>query len=151
MAENTIIEPQEPSEAQKRITQLSDKVRTTSEERDEKNRLLKESTEKIATLERENTFNSGFVDVLSTHTAAKDHRDDIKAKVLSTGMSVEDAAYAVLGKAGKLGGTHTSNPTHQVAGSTTAPNNPQISGEKKVAEMTQAERRDALSKDLMWS
>lgn len=149
MADEIIIDPQEPSEAQKRITQLSEKVRLTSVERDEKDRLLGESNKKIAELERENTFNSGFVDVLSTHAAAKDHKDDIKAKVVA-GMSIEDATFAVLGKAGKLG-TQPQTPTHQVAGGGSAPNNPQQGAEKTVSEMTQAERRAELSKDLIWS
>lgn len=146
MAEDTIIEP--VSESQKRITQLSDKVRTTSEERDEKVRLLELSNTKVATLERENAFNSGFVDVLSTHSAAKDHKDDIKAKVL-TGMSVEDATFAVLGKAGKLGASLPQNTTNHVAGGS-SPTTQTQTADKSVAEMNQDERRAQLSKDLIW-
>lgn len=146
MAEETIIEP--VSESQKRITQLSEKVRTTSEERDEKARLLDESVTKIATLERENAFNSGFVDVLSIHSAAKDHKDDIKAKVLA-GMSVEDATFAVLGKAGKLGASQSQNTVNQVAGGS-SPTTQTANAEKSVKEMTQDERRSQLSKDLIW-
>lgn len=146
MADDSIIEP--VSESQKRITQLSEKVRLASEERDEKARLLEESTTKIATLERENAFNSGFVDVLSTHSAAKDHKDDIKAKVLS-GMSVEDATFAVLGKAGKLGASQPQNTANHVAGGS-APTTQTQTADKSVKEMTQDERRSQLSKDLIW-
>jgi hypothetical protein len=135
------------SEAEKRIKQLSEKVRLTSEERDEQVKLAKEKDDKIATLERENAFNSGFSDVLGTHQAAKDHKDEIKAKVM-TGYSVEDATYAVLGKAGKLGGIPTAPPS-PAGGSAT--NTITSTGQKTTQEMTQAERREALSKDLLWT
>lgn len=145
----TGLEINEPSPAEARIKQLSEKVRLTSEERDEKDRLLNESKTKITELERENAFNSGFVDVLSTHSQAKDHKDDIKAKVLS-GMSVEDATFAVLGKAGKLGNqapVETPNP----AGGSATTQLPANGGAKTPSEMTQEERRAQLEKDIMWS
>ncbi len=91
---NEIINSDE-TESQKRIKQLSDKVELTAKERDEKDKLLNESNTKIATLEKENAFNSSFSDVLGTYSAAKDHKDEIKAKVLA-GYSTEDAALAVL-------------------------------------------------------
>lgn len=130
------------SEAEKRIKQLSEKVRITSEERDERDNLLKERENRIAELERENSFNSGFVDVLASHSAAKDHKDEIKAKVLS-GYSVEDATYAVLWKAGKLGqviAQETANP----AGGSATTNVSQ--GEKPLAEMSRDEKREMLLK-----
>ncbi len=136
----------QPSPGEERFKQLSEKVRITSEERDEKDRLLKESGEKIATLEKENAFNTGFVDILSTQPAAKDHKDEIKAKVMS-GYTVKDAMFAVLGEAGKLG-TPVVTPDNPAGGSatTTVPQ-----GKKSVAEMTQAERREVLANDLAWS
>lgn len=136
------------SEAEKRIKQLSEKVRLTSEERDEKEKLLKETTEKLSVLEKENSFNSTFVDVLGTYSQAKDHRDEIKAKVLA-GYTVEDATLAVLGKAGKLGGTLTPTYTPQVAGGSAATTMTN-SANKEVKDMTQAERRAQLEKDLIW-
>ena len=87
---------------EKRIKDLSEKVKLTAQERDEQKNLLGERDKTIAELQRENAFNSGFADVLGSHSAAKDHKEEIKAKVLS-GYSVEDATFAVLGKAGKLG------------------------------------------------
>lgn len=143
--ENIIIE--QPSESEKRIKQLSEKVRLTSEERDEKAKLVEEKDKKIVELERENAFNSGFVDVLGTHSAAKDHKDDIKAKVL-TGMSVEDATFAVLGKAGKLG-TKAPEAVSPAGGSAT--NTITAGNEKTPAEMTQAERRAELDKIMVWT
>lgn len=152
MAEDIIEKPVETlelenklSEGDKRIKQLSEKVRLTSEERDEKDKLLKESGEKIATLERENSFNSGFADMLGTYTAAKDHREDIKAKVLS-GYTVEDATLAVLGKAGKLTGV-TITPQSPAGGSATT--TVTSTQDKEVKDMSQAERRAQLAKELV--
>ncbi len=129
-----------------RINELSEKVKLTSQERDEKDRLLKESGEKIATLEKENAFNSGFSDVLGTHSAAKDHKDEIKAKVLA-GYTVEDATYAVLGKAGKLGGAA---PVQAQVGGGSADTTITQTSNKTVQEMSLSEKRDQLSKDLLW-
>lgn len=130
----------EPSEAEKRIKQLSEKVKMTSEERDEKDRLLKEQSEKTSVVERERDFYAGFSDVIATHPAAKDHKEDILAKVKS-GYSVEDAAYAVLGKAGKL--SVPAQDTISTAGGSATTSLPS-SGEKSPQEMTQEERRKAL-------
>lgn len=145
--EPTTIQPQVPQEtpAQDRIRQLSEKVELTSKERDEKDVLLKAANEKNAALEKENAFNTGFVDVLATHTAAKDHKDEIKAKVLA-GYSVEDATFAVLGKAGKLGGA----PVQREIAGGSAPHNVQGAPEKSVKEMTTAEKRAVLEKELIW-
>lgn len=149
MAETKIIEPQaqpvELSRAEERIKQLSEKVELTAKERDEQTKLVKERDEKISTLEKEGAFNSGYADVLATYPVAKDHKDEIKAKVLQ-GMSVEDATFAVLGKAGKLG---SQGPMAQVAGGSAATTMPQ-GGQKEVKDMTQAERRSQLEKDLLW-
>ena len=134
------------NKVQKRIKDLSDKVRIASEERDEQKRLLEESNKKIADLGKDNAFNAGFADILATHSAAKDHKDDIKAKVLA-GYSVEDAAFAVLGKAGKLGQPQTVQtpppPRDNPAGGS-AINQPNTGGIKSVNEMTRDEKRAAL-------
>lgn len=149
MAEETIITPQvqpvELSRAEERIKQLSDKVELTAKERDEKEALIKDKDAKISLLEKENTFNSGFADMLGTYSAAKDHKDEIKAKVVA-GYTVEDATLAVLGKAGKLGAVA---PTPQVAGGSATTTVTQDSN-KSPKDMTQAERREQLSKDLAW-
>ena len=131
--------PQEPTRSEERITQLSDKVKTEAEGR------LKAETEK-ADAERRAEFAEGFVDIVTTQPAAKDHKEEIKEKVLK-GYSVQDATYAVLGAAGKLGGTPA--PTPQVAGGSAATTMPQ-GGQKEIKDMTQAERRDILSKELLW-
>lgn len=135
------------SRSQTRIKELSDKVELTSKDRDEMKSLVGERDKKIVELERENSFNSGFVDILGTHAAAKDHKDEIKAKVL-TGYTVEDATFAVLGKAGKLG-TVPQTPAPQVAGGSATTN--AQSGQKEVKDMTLAEKREILAKDMVWN
>ncbi len=67
---------------------------------------------------------------------------------MESGYTVEDATYAVLGKAGKLGGAKPLTPTNPAGGSaaTTVP-----TGTKSVAEMSQAERRAQLEKDIVWN
>ena len=131
------------NKVEKRIKDLSEKVRLTSEERDEQKHRLEESVKKIADLEKENVFNTGFVDILANHSAAKDHKDEIKAKVLA-GYSVEDAAYAVLGKIGKLGQPiQSALPKENPAGGS-AVNQPTIGGEKKINELSRDEKRAKL-------
>ena len=131
----------QPSESEKRIKQLSEKVRLTSEERDEQARLLAVESGKTATAEKERDFYQGFSDVVSSNPMAKDHKDEIKAKVLS-GYTVEDATFAVLGKAGKLGQPKIEEPQSPAGGS--APTTPPQSGVKSPQEMTQEERKAAL-------
>ena len=139
-------EIEKDSKVEKRIKDLSEKVRLTSEERDEQKRLLGERDKKIADLEKENAFNTGFADTLATHPEAKDHKDEIKAKVLG-GYSVEDATFAVLGKAGKLAQPTPPPPLppENPAGGS-AVNQPITGGEKKIGELTRDEKRSELLK-----
>jgi hypothetical protein len=148
MADETITQPTpvpaapEVSPAQERITQLSDKVKTVSEEKDK-------ALADASAAEKRATFAEGFADVLGTQPAAKDHKDEIKAKVLA-GLSVEDATFAVLGKAGKLGNAPIAPiPTTPAGGS--AATVPAQTGEKSIGDMTQAERRAEIAKTLDWS
>lgn len=147
MADETIItEPTQVQEevktspAQERINELSDKVKNTAGERDA-------ATAKAEEAERRAAFAEGFVDIVSTNPAAKDHKDEIKEKVLK-GYSVQDATFAVLGAAGKLGGQAPVVPTQVAGGSATTTVTQQAT--KSPTEMSQAERRAQLEKDLMW-
>ena len=144
MADETINPPApvveaQPSRAEERITDLSNKVQTIASERDTAN-AAREAAEKRA------AFAEGYADIVATHPAAKEHKDEIAAKVTS-GMSVEDATFAVLGKAGKLG-AQVLAPASPVGGS--APNVITGSVEKPIGEMTLAEKREQLSKEIVW-
>jgi hypothetical protein len=130
--------PKEPSRAEERITQLSDKVRQEAE-----GRVAAEA--KATEAERKAAFAEGFVDIVATNPEAKDFKADIQAKVMA-GYSVQDATFAVLGAAGKFGSSPT--PTSPAGGSasTTIPQG----GDKPVAEMTQDERRAKLAEQIVW-
>lgn len=141
---NEIVEPKNPLDA--RLADTFKKLGDSEADRAEKTRLLEESNARIATLEKENDFNSGFADVISTQPSAKEHKDEIKAKVLA-GYSVEDATFAVLGKAGKLGNVPAPAPASPAGGS--APTNVPSGGAKSPSEMSQAERREALENLLI--
>jgi hypothetical protein len=62
---------------------------------------LKKSEAEKETIIRERDFSNSFIDTIAQFPQAKDHKDEIKTKVLA-GYSVEDATVAVLNKAGKL-------------------------------------------------
>lgn len=128
----------EGTRSQERITELSDKVALTSKERDEFKTLSENAN-------RERDFYKGYAEIVGTQPNAKDHQDEIKAKVM-TGYTVQDATFAVLGAAGKLGGS----PAPQVAGGSAATAMAQ-GGTKEIKDMTQAERRTILADALGWS
>ena len=146
MAEETINTqtpaPEVPtSRAEERITELSEKVRLTSLERDELKTLNTSVT-------KERDAFASLVDVVATNPAAKDHKDAILEKV-KLGLTPEDATYAVLGKAGLLGGAPQPVTQQTVAGGS-APTTIMQQAEKPVSEMTQAERREQLSREIVW-
>lgn len=128
------------NKVEKRIKDLSEKVRTSAEERDAERRLKEEEAQKRADAEKERDFYRGFSDVVSTNPAAKDHKDDILAKVKG-GYSVEDATYAVLGKAGKLG---QPQPIVDSPAGGSAPVTAPQGGSKPLGEMTKEEKRQKL-------
>lgn len=142
MADETITngtQPEATSRAEDRIIELSGKVKTEAEGR-------AAAETKATAAERRAAFAEGFVDIMATNPAAKEFKDDIKAKV-EAGLSVEDATYAVLGKAGKLGAQAQAQQSEIAGGS--AATTPQ-SGTKATADMSQAERRAELAKELVW-
>lgn len=130
----------EPSDAERRITSLSGKVKETSKERDDARAAAEAANAAATEALRERDFYAGFADVISTNPQAKDHKDEILTKVKG-GYSVEDATYAVLGKAGKLG--QTAPDTGHIAGGSATTSTPQ-GGKKPVNEMSRDEKRAAL-------
>ena len=129
-----------PSESETRIKDLSKKVKNASEERDvEKARADKSESEKEE-LVRERDFLSQFSDVVSANPQAKDHKDEILAKV-KAGYTTQDATFAVLGAAGKLG-TLAPEKVNPAGGS--ADTGVRAEGMKTVDEMTQEERKAIL-------
>jgi len=133
-AQETVVTP-----AQERITDLSDKVKTIAGERDTYKAQAEEATRKAA-------FAEGYADIVATYPNAREHKEDIAAKV-AAGYSVEDAALAVLAKAGKL----TAQPQAiQSPTGGSAANAITGSVEKPVGEMSLAEKRAQLEKEIVW-
>lgn len=130
----------QPSPAEARITELSGKVKAEAEARAAAEQAKADAETKAQEAERERDFYASFSDTVSKNPAAQEFKDDILSKVKS-GYTVEDATFAVLGKAGKLSEA-PAEPESPVGGS--APITPPSQGVKSPSEMTQADRRAAL-------
>lgn len=142
------VESQAPAPVQdrpqdKRLKDLSEKVKLTAEERDEKENLLQAATKDVE-------FYKNFNSLVAKFPGASEYQDKIREKVLS-GYDPEEAVVAILHKEGKLPGMQqtpiapTSNAS-EIAGGSSPTTIATESGEKPVGEMTQAERRAELSK-----
>lgn len=116
-----------------RFKDLADKVKTTAEERD----ALKVSD---AAKAKEIEFYKGFSKVSSKYEGATDYQDKILEKV-NSGYDLEDATISVLAKAGKLTNTPVQRESPTGGSATTNMNQ---GGDKTIAEMTRAEKREAL-------
>ncbi len=132
----------EPSDAEKRIKQLSDKVKDEASAKEAANAAKEAAEARAAESERKAQFAESFSDVVANNPAAKDHKEDIRAKVMS-GYTVQDATYAVLGAAGKFNQPKIDSPAGGSA--TITPSQ----GEKKIADMSQDERRAKLAEELI--
>ena len=118
----------------KRLRTLSSKVEKTSKERDEA------ETARLAA-EKERDFYKGFSGVSTKYPSASEFQDKILEKV-NAGYDIEDATVSVLNKEGKLTAPPPTPPANAAGGS--AITDISAGGSKTVADMTQAERRQAL-------
>ncbi len=132
---------QEESKAEKRIKDLSEKVRLTATERDEKDKLLAAEKAEKETLIKERDFLNSFGDQLAKFPDASAFKDEIKDRVLK-GYSVEDATAAVLVSKGKYTPPVVNQSIENFIGGS-AVNTPS-GGEKVLKDMSQAERRAKL-------
>ena len=135
------IEIEKENKVEKRIKDLSEKVRLTAEERDANKRKLEEQMAKEANLNKEVEFLNSFGDQLSKHPEASQFRDKIKEKVLK-GYSIEDATVSTLSSEGKL--SPQREVVENVAGGSASVNQPISGGQKKVSDMSRDELRSAL-------
>jgi hypothetical protein len=131
------------NKVEKRIKDLSEKVKLTAGERDElaKGKTDAETAQKNA--EKERDFYSSFADSAGSYPEASNYKDAIKEKVMS-GYSVEDATVSVLAKEGKLNNYTPPSPKHDSPAGGSATNAVQTKMEKPLNEMTKAEKREAL-------
>jgi len=125
-----------------RIKSLSDKVKTTSEEREaEKARADKAEAERL-TAQKDLEFYKGFNTVASKYEGASEYQDAIREKT-ALGLDIEEATMLVMAKEGKY--TPPTQPLVResaVGGSASTGIND--TAERAVDKMTQAERRSAL-------
>lgn len=124
-----------------RIKSLSDKVKLTAEERDEKARLLQEKEDQLASISKERDFLKNFSGISSKYQGATEYQDKIFEKV-NSGYDIEDATISILAKEGKYTPTQAPAQREIVAGgsaSTSMPNE-----NKSLKEMSSDELRNEL-------
>ena len=131
------------NKVEKRIKDLSEKVRLTSEERDAVKAKVLEESNRASSLQKEVEFLNSFGDQLSKHPEASSYKDKIKEKVLK-GYSVEDATISTLASEGKLTASQPTVQIDNVAGGSASVNQPVTGGQKTVAQMNRDEKRQAL-------
>ena len=135
---------QQGNKVEKRIKQLSNKVKLTSNERDEYAKLNKNLETERDTAKKEVEFYSSLSETTDKYPAAKEYKDKIKEKVLA-GYTVEDATVSILAKEGKLG---ASQPVVDNPAGGSATNLP-ISGEPKpLNDMSREEKRGEVLKAM---
>lgn len=128
---------------EERIKSLSGKVKSTAEERDAAKAGEEAAKAAQVAAEKERDFYADFSETSPKHPGANEYRDAIKAKVMA-GYSVEDATVSVLNAEGKLSGSVVPVVEVAPAAGGSAINQLPTGGAKTVADMTQAERREAL-------
>ena len=133
------------NKVEKRIKQLSNKVKLTSNERDE----LAKANEKLKaerdSLKKDSEFSTSFSEN-PHYQVAKDYKDEIKKKV-SGGYSVDDAIVSVLAKEGKLDAIKAFKAPENPAGGS-ATNLPMSGEAKPLNEMSREEKRAELLKAM---
>ena len=128
--------------AEKRIKDLSSKVETASQERDEARQVAEKAANLAAEAEKERDFFKELSTLASKHPGATDFQDKILEKV-KAGYTPEDATVSVLNAEGKLSPITNTAPMGAAGGGSASTVIP--SGERSAQEMTQEERRAALT------
>jgi hypothetical protein len=139
--DNLEVQAEEKLKVKNRFEKLSEKVITTSKERDEA--LAKAQAEADAKLkaEKERDFYKDFSANVSKYPNASEYQEQILEKV-KVGYTTEDAMVAVLAKEGKLTSEAPQPPTPQVEGGSAET---LVGGEKTLETMTSAEKLAALT------
>ena len=134
--DNLEVQAEEKLKVKNRFEKLSEKVITTSKEKDDA--LLKAQTEADARVkaEKERDFYKDFSANVSKYPSASEYQDKILEKV-NAGYSTEDAMVAVLVKEGKFTSETIQPDRPQVEGGS-APTI--VGGDKSLNDMTAAEK-----------
>ena len=131
------------NKVEKRIKDLSGKVKTTSEERDAAlAETQKVEAEKQAAL-KDAEFYKNFNATASKYQGAGEYQDKIREKVMA-GYNIEDATVSTLVNEGKFTPPPTPQPPRESPVGGSAPTQLKTGGAKTVGEMTQEERRAEL-------
>ncbi len=134
------------NKVERRIKDLSEKVKLTSEERDELASAKAKAEAERDSLSKERDFFKDFSTSASKYPGATEYQDKILEKV-KLGYTVEDATVSVLNAEGKFSPTAAESSRESPAGGS-ATNSMKGDGDKTLAEMTQAEKRAVLEKEL---
>ena len=138
--DNIQVQTEEKLKVKNRFEQLSEKVITTSKERDEALAKAQAEAEAKAKLQKERDFYKDFSANASKYPQASEYQDKILEKV-NAGYSTEDAMVAVLAKEGKLTQEAPRQPIIQAEGGSAVTSMP---GDKGLDQMTAAEKYEAL-------
>lgn len=132
------------NKVEKRIKSLSEKVKLTSEERDELKGLNENLTTEKTSLAKERDFYKGFNQVSAKYQGANEYQDKIWEKVQS-GYDVEDATISILAKEGKYTPAPPKQEGNVAGGSATT----SMGGEdeKSLDKMSQEEKRSEILKN----
>lgn len=142
LGESTTEEQEKTNKVEKRIKDLSEKVKLTATERDEiQAKATQAEADKTAAL-KDVDFYKNFSTISSKYEGSAEYQDRIREKV-NAGYTMEDAALSVLNAEGKLPGSIPVAPKQSPAGGS-AITNLKAGGEKSVSDMTQEERRAQL-------
>lgn len=137
------VQAEEKLKVKNRFEKLSEKVISTSKEKDEALAKVQTEAEARVNAEKERDFYKDFSANVSKYPNASEFQDKILEKVKG-GYSTEDAMVAVLAKEGKLNipSSQVQSPNIQVEGGS-APTYSE--GGKTLQDMTAAEKLTALA------
>ena len=138
--DNIEVQADEKLKVKNRFQQLSDKVATTSKERDDALAKAQAEAEDKTRLEKERDFYKDFSTNVSKYPNASEYQDKILEKV-KAGYSTEDAMVSVLAKEGKLTTPRVETaPITAEGGSASTV----LAGDKTFDQMSADDKRSAL-------
>lgn len=145
MADEPVLDDENQEEINRtnnRIKSLSDKVKTTSEERDALKAKADEAEAKAALAQKDADFFKGFNAVSQKYPGSSEYQDKIREKV-ALGLDVDDATMFVMAKEGKYTPPAPVIERQSAAGGSAATGIAD-SIEKKPSEMNRTELRSQL-------
>lgn len=145
LSDSTTEEQEKTNKVEKRIKDLSEKVRVTATERDDLAKAKDQAEADKGAALKDVDFYKNFSTVSSKYTGAAEYQDKIKEKV-NAGYDLEDATISILAKEGKFvppAQPVEVKPRQSPAGGS-ATTTVKAGGEKPIKEMTSSDLRAAL-------